>query len=295
MKKNVPVVYAKLPNAGLGNMLFVWARALVFAHINNAKFVYSGWKKLRLKTIFKTRKLGRFYSFFEKGNQISNISYWFLKVTRKKKLIEPSFLNNTEFNLATFNKIPHWDDYFKDIKEYNKLISIELRKIIKNDYLTYLNNVDKPLIGVHIRMGDFKRLLPNQDFKETGGVRTPLFYFNNIINQIRLITGKNTPVTIFSDGNKTELIEIFNLGNINFAQTPNEITDLMLLSHSKIIITSAGSTFGYWAGFLSNAILIMHPDHIHASIRSNKINDLFYEGAFDTNNKKLVQLINEIL
>ena len=38
MKKNY--VYAKLPRAGIGNKLIVWARALVFAHVNNKLLLF---------------------------------------------------------------------------------------------------------------------------------------------------------------------------------------------------------------------------------------------------------------
>ncbi len=39
------------------------------------------------------------------------------------------------------------------------------------------------------------------------------------------------------------------------------------MSKAEYIITSAGSTFSEWAGFLSNAVIILHPDHIHTKIR----------------------------
>jgi hypothetical protein len=56
---------------------------------------------------------------------------------------------------------------------------------------------------------------------------------------------------------------------------------MLLLSKSKIIVISTGSTFSYWSGFLSNAPMIMHPDHIHARIRNLDEKGLLFEGDFD--------------
>jgi hypothetical protein len=68
---------------------------------------------------------------------------------------------------------------------------------------------------------------------------------------------------------------------------------LILLSRSKIIITSAGSTFSYWAGFLSDSPIIMHPDHIHHSIRLSHESG-YYEGPFDSENISLIDYIKKI-
>ncbi len=53
---------------------------------------------------------------------------------------------------------------------------------------------------------------------------------------------------------------------------------MLVMSKAEYIITSAGSTFSEWAGFLWNAVLILHPDHIHTKIRMEE--DLF-EGAIE--------------
>jgi len=50
-------------------------------------------------------------------------------------------------------------------------------------------------------------------------------------------------------------------------------------------VTSAGSTFSYWSGFLADAPLIMHPDHIYAPIRPVSINERFYEGPLIPDNQ----------
>lgn len=72
----------------------------------------------------------------------------------------------------------------------------------------------------------------------------------------------------------------------------------MLMSKSKIIIASAGSTFSLWAGFVSDAALILHPDHIHAPIRPSSLHTSLYEGAaigaWETWNPLLIHTIGDI-
>jgi hypothetical protein len=43
-------------------------------------------------------------------------------------------------------------------------------------------------------------------------------------------------------------------------------------------VPSAGSTFGYWAAFFSEAAVLLHPQHIHAPIRPADVNSRLFEG-----------------
>jgi hypothetical protein len=70
--------------------------------------------------------------------------------------------------------------------------------------------------------------------------------------------------------------------SISMVEGNTDIVDLLLMSKSKVIVTSAGSTFSYWAGFLSDAVIIMHPDHIYSPIRPSTVDEILYEGALIT-------------
>jgi hypothetical protein len=56
------------------------------------------------------------------------------------------------------------------------------------------------------------------------------------------------------------------------------MADMLVLSKSKIIITSMGSTFSYWAAFLSDADVINNPLDVHPRLRNE--NNLF-EGTLE--------------
>jgi hypothetical protein len=83
---------------------------------------------------------------------------------------------------------------------------------------------------------------------------------------------------VFSDGSDGELGPLMAVENVHRAPAMVDVGHLAHMTRAKIIVASAGSTFSMWAGFLSDAALILHPDHIHAPIRPVDLHDRLYEG-----------------
>lgn len=74
---------------------------------------------------------------------------------------------------------------------------------------------------------------------------------------------KELPATIFSVGKDEELAPLPAVLGAQWAERNPDIVDLLSMAQSRLIIFSAGSTFGYWAGFLADSPLLLHPDHIY--------------------------------
>jgi hypothetical protein len=199
------------------------------------------------------------------------------------RIEEPSFEvtqgDPTSRVLYVFDRIPHWRDYFCEIREHREFVRSKLLESVRDRYLESVNVVEPPVVGVHVRCGDFRKLLPGEDFAKVGLVRTPLSYFQDVIHFIRMIHGSDVPVTVFSDGRDDELAALLAMPNVRRAASNPDIVDLLLLSRSRLIVASAGSTFSYWAGFLADAALILHPDHIYAPFRPDHVNRRFFEGG----------------
>src|SRR5262249_50024039 len=85
--------------------------------------------------------------------------------------------------------------------------------------------------------------------------------------------------TVFTDGDPSEIKSVLGLPEVRIAPPDKPIVHLLLMSRAQLIVTSASSTFGYWAGFLADAPVILHPDHIHAPHRPTCINQKYFEGA----------------
>jgi len=281
-------VICKLPKAGLGNQLFPLMHAAVFAHINKLPLIVIGYHQFKIGPYLRREKSKRKYKgFFKFEKNIFFAFYDELKVKNIMKncevVYEPPLnlcVNQNIKQVFFFEKMPTYHDYFIHLKPHRSLVIKLLGELISERNTKKIIDLAHPEIGVHIRMGDFRKLNVGEEFKG-GHVRTPESYFVNIINGIRSLSDFEMNVDVFTDGYRNEFESIFDLKNIKMAEGNNDLVDMLLLSKSKIIVISTGSTFSYWAGFLSNAPMIMHPDHIHARIRNLDEMGLLFEGGFD--------------
>jgi len=273
------ICHASLPNAGLGNKLFVWARAWIYAKKNKLPLVVSGWNQLQLAPILKGGDLRLYFNYFKNVRQL-NWAKWQIAKFNFNEIVEPDLesLADKPFSIYKFNAVPSWSDYFRDLKPY--------REEIRDAILDMLTNVRKieykkclsPTICVQVRLGDFRNLREGENFAQVGSVRTPMEYFINLVENIRKVHGTNLPVILVSDGSPGQLKDLLKIPNVKMGPKNSKIVDILMMAKSKILVTSAGSTFGFWGGFLGNNTLLIHRDHVHKPIRPECINSRFYEG-----------------
>src|SRR4028119_962252 len=70
------LVYPKLPKAGLGNMLLVWAQSAVFANINSLPIIAPTWGQLKLGPFLRGERDKRYYgNFFCDKDCVSKFQY----------------------------------------------------------------------------------------------------------------------------------------------------------------------------------------------------------------------------
>lgn len=293
------IIICKLPNAGLGNQLFPLMRAHTFGYINKLPVKVVNYHQIKIGPWLRHEKNRRNYDgFFIFEKDIISALCENLKVKwmmRKGVIREPelkSFANPKQKFL--FEKIPHYTERFRGLDENRSLVIRLLFGLIDHSILNKINCTEPPCIGIHVRMGDFRKIKEGEKFGKVGTVRTPESYFIEMINEIRGLNGSELPVNVFTDGNKEEFNSLFHLPGVRMMEGNNDLIDLLLLSKSKVIITSAGSTFSYWAAFISDAVVIMHPTYTNIKIRSKKVCNSLYEGAFDSGNPQFIKAIHEI-
>jgi len=294
-------VICKLPRAGLGNKLLVWAKALVFASLNNLPLYVSPWAQLSIGSLLRWEKQRRFYAdYFQQPGWQTQVRRLYLEYSRQR-IDEPEIttLDLLKNHIYVFSKIPHWSDYFRDLKAHRDFIKQEIWRMLSPKYHAQLGNLKPPLVAIHIRQGDFRVLKAGEDFADVGLVRTPSPHFVGLIHLLRSQSAVKLPITIFSDGYAHELKDILSLPDIQLVQGNTAIVDMLLMSQSKLIIFSAGSTFSYWSGFLSDAAILHHPQHYPGTIRDEQTNQQYFEGSApesdDTFPELLIKNLKDLL
>lgn len=276
-------LYLNFPRFGLCNKLLCWANAFVWCKRNNAELVVSGWTHIPIGSILRAEKSLRWYrNFFnnERGNWFNKIFFYKAKVISS---IEEVSLDSHK--LYKYEATPYISDLPK-LSPYREEIKSEFFKMIKRKHLRTFEEIAPPVIGLHIRRGDFLK----------SGSQTDLSYYSELVERLREISGSELPVTIFTDGYPDELTEVLRLPKVKLFDSVNDLVDLLVLSSSKVLVTTVGSSYSYWAAFISEGVVLHHPTTWIEQCRPQHINKKKFEGKYTSKNppQKLIKNIEAL-
>ncbi len=284
----------RIGGAGLGNILFAWARGVVFAKKNNCKKINSTWSTIKLGTFLRKEKDRRTYYNIFKENYINGFMKVILLLFSKK-------INENQIdNLPKANKWPlvvnfsGMNNQMLDILEDYDIVIKEFNKIIRPKQLIIAQKNKPEAIAVHIRLGDF--YIPKSETEIRKGktnCRLPLNWYIAVIKNIRKELGYNVAVSVFSDGNDNDLKNLLDMENVVRPKGGSAISDMMSLSYAKILVAS-NSTFSLWASYIGQTNTIWFPGTHRVKLFNNRT---IYEGEIDYNNnlpKELLTVIKKI-
>jgi hypothetical protein len=243
-------VYVKFPKTGLGNLLLIWARAYVFSEINHIPMVTSSWWAFRWGAWLRNEKKKRLYwGYFRENGFLERLGIQWFRLTHKvvhEPPVQKIHDHDSGNELFLFDRVIADNDLFGPIRDYSDLIKRKLYEMLNPKLKKQLETYVSPVISIHIRRGDFKM----------GNPITPESFFIKSINEIRKAANEDLPVTVFTDANEDEIMEVLSLPETHLASPKADILDILLMSKSKFVILSRSSTFSYWAAFLSDALVI---------------------------------------
>ena len=217
-------VYAKLMRTGLCNKLFPWAQAVEYAHETGATMIAPKWVDLmRIGPWLRHERDKRYY--FNEFTNVGYVSNWL----------------GTRAKLGGTKVFSGMEGFFDSFLDNQPLVKAELRRIINSRLVDAVDKLRKePFVGVHVRRGDFV----------TGGIGISDEWYIKAIGKARELVG-DLPVKIFSDGDPQKLIGITAAVKDSIMMpTAPAIQDLLLLSHSKVLVATSRSTFSMWAVYL---------------------------------------------
>ena len=173
------IVVCKLPRAGLGNQLFPLMKAYVFAHLNGYTVIVTNFRQIRIGAYIRAEKSKRQYNgyFNFQKSFLKELDNWRrVRFSNSIVIHEPRLerLSSADLRYSyLFDAVPNWDNYFDQLKNYRHLVKNLLFNLLRKEVREELENLQAPIIGIHIRMGDFRKLKENEIFSKVGAVRTP--------------------------------------------------------------------------------------------------------------------------
>lgn len=253
---------------GLGNLLFPWARAKVFAKKNNTSFIFPTWPQLKLGPVLRNELDKRFYFglFKPNKNDVFGIKKAYVLLT-KKNVDEKDSKLSKEGNVIVFSGMK---GMFSELIGYSDYLRNELLSGLLVNRISDLEKKYKckESVAVHIRMGDFRVAKIDEIVSGANNVRLPMSWYISLINEIRNMLGKQLQINLFSDALDSELSEILSIPGICRISDNSAIEDMILMSQHKILVASA-STFSMWASFLGQVPTIWYKGQLKQRLLSS--------------------------
>lgn len=272
--------YADVGRSGLGNMLFSWARAEVFANRYGVRMLAPLWVRPKIGPMLRGESDKRLYAgLFDNRSYIRGPRRW-LALSRAARISEAeadAVMRRLESGspppgnpiVALFEGYHRWFEGVgphQHLVPHRDLVCRRLREILSRGVQRRLAESDQSFdIAVHVRRGDRPSMAFMEPYPgEIDGIpqhtkTMPDQWFINCINGVRAALGRAAPVTIFSDARDEQITALLSLDNVRRAPANSSIVDIFLLSRAKVLITSGTSSFSAWAAYIGAMPAIWYP------------------------------------
>ncbi len=272
----------RIGGLGLGNMLFTYARAVLYARDHEATLIWPTWNSIPVGQILRREPQKRYYNdLFETPHGmigdlpvVTGWKKWWLRARLPKMREEILDLRKAdadslihEEERIDLNKIIVFrgmEGEFQPIlgKENSRYLFQHLESILQKQNQAALEFQPDDAIVMHVRLGDFKRGATIESLQQ-GAVNTsiPMTWYVNIVKEIRKASVDNRKVYVFSDGTDEELKSLLDLPNVERKTYGTAIADITAMSRAKLFIAS-GSTFSRWVRYLGRMNTITYPGQL---------------------------------
>jgi hypothetical protein len=233
---------------GLGNMLFPWARAIVYQAKYGGEILAPCWIQIKPRRLFFGDRDQRNYKgFFSSEGYVTGIRREFFRLLNSP--VKEESLEETKKEGAVV-RVSGMKNMFEDILHERDLVKKSFNDMLNINMLD--TALPKKYIAVHVRLGDFA--LTDDPTKNNS--RIPMAWYVRSIT--RLQSQLNLPVLIFSDGSSEELQDLLGLDGVERVELETALHEMLALANSSALITS-GSTFSMWACFLGSTNSYWYP------------------------------------
>lgn len=239
----------RIGGPGLANLLWLWAKCIVFNHLTGAAVVWPQWNQLKPRALLRGElSMGWYWGFFKKPEAgyifyKDRASLWRLS----GDLLLKKILQGEEIKIeeGTHYMMSDISDPFTSMFEYDYLIRnawLEMIDKARKPNLIY----NKPSLAIHLRRGDFRIAGLASDLEITKKILKNICH-NFSDYHIYLMTD--------ADAKDYEFWRIIP-EKIKNSTTGHTLLDLIVLSRADYLVGTANSSYSRFAAFLGGMPVI---------------------------------------
>jgi hypothetical protein len=273
---------ARVGRAGLGNSLFPWARAELFARETGAHLLAPRWTNIRIGPYLRGEPdKRRYWSFFRAKHHLRGLSRVFIETFGRRfseTEIEYSYRPGSSLRpcIVEFRGI---GNFFSPLVGKHEFIRHQLWQMTVAPLRANARQYDNGLIAMHVRRGDLTRQGFSQHALRNDVTQyTPISWFASMARAVRRERSLDSfPLVVFTDGSPDELGQLLEIDGVRLHTRQTAITDLWMLTHARLLFASGFSTFSMWASFLGGMPTIYAPGKIQQRVQSERPNSFEIE------------------
>lgn len=246
--------WVRLGGPGLGNLLFVWARAYVRALETGGELVAPIWHQIKVGPLIRREPDLRTYVdvFPFRPARAVWCEFRCRLLGRRIDRFEDASLHRRRLSCEV---VTMGEMKFHDLESYVSEIFRALRGSARPSVPS--SGDWRPEIAVHVRLGDYAEPDPSKPGGLTS-TRLPIDWYLKAIHFVRdhFFSSKPAPVTVFSDGTNEELASLLAIEGVRRAPRATALSDIIAISNARYFISSQ-STFSLWGVFFGESTVIM--------------------------------------
>lgn len=263
----------RVGRAGLGNSLFPWARAELFAHQSGARILAPRWSGFRIGPYLRREPDKRSYTgFFQAPQYVSGLSRFVIS-TLGHRIPERDVASALahERNSSRRPIVVEYsgiDGLFAPLLGWNEFIRSRLWDMTA-EALRSTAVYPRPFIAMHVRRGDITRQGFSTSELDAVAQYTPIGWFVSMALAVRRCTAlAAVPIIVFTDGDANEVADLCRVDGVRLHERAPAIADLWTMSQAGLLFASGFSTFGMWASFLGGMATIYAPGKLQQRVQA---------------------------
>jgi hypothetical protein len=253
---------AVLSRSGLGNLLFPWARSVIFSERHQIPMLDTIWLNIRIGTFLRGERDKRGYGGLFYRHGIGGVKRWAVMATGTTLDGDASdaWLVATGAHYRSRPEIFDFSEcrnFFAPLQGYESLVRTALWNMTRESYRPPLQR--EAFVAIHVRRGDFRATPANADvLLEHGHYQIPLDWYKNALIELRRATGVTLPARVYSDGYAHEMESLLKMEKVVWAGDQSALFHLWEMSQASALIGTTSSTFSQWAVYLGQMPSIWH-------------------------------------